>query len=255
VRSLGSAPRAIVFLTVPDDAVEVMAERLAKSRPPIPASVSFAHVSGALDLGPLGPLRRRHAVGSFHPLQSFPQRRPPAAFHGITVAVDASTPVLKRRLDSLARALGAKPKEVGDGQRVLYHAAAVFASNYLDAVLAEAIRLLEAVGWSDQEAASALLPLAAGAIENLRKRGPVGALTGPVRRGDSETIKRHLAALEELDRSGAAGPGPKLAAVYRMLGAIALEIAKEAGLQPAAAELTQRALTPKRAATQGRRRV
>ncbi len=226
----------IVFLAVPDSAIAETAARIAALDPP--RAVAFVHLSGALDLDVLDPLRPR-PVGSFHPLQSFPFPRPPAAFRGITVAVDASTPALKRRLGALARRLGASPKSVSN--RVVYHAAAVFASNFVDAVIAEAVRMLEGIGWSETEATRALLPLVDGAVENIRRRGVVGALTGPIRRGDAGTVRRHLEAVDNPD-------------LYRMLASIALEIAREAGLEPAAAERVKRALTRKVAATRRSRR-
>lgn len=243
VRSLGSSPRAIAFLAVPDDAVLSIAGRLARAGRRIPDTVAFAHLSGALPLGALEPLRATHPIGSFHPLQSFPEPRPPDSLRGIVVAVDASRPPLLRRLGILARAVGARPKHVGDSQRALYHAAAVFASNYVDVLLAEGVRLLEAEGWSEKEARAGLLALAEGTLASVRNRGVVAALTGPVRRGDVNTIERHVASLS--------GPA---AALYRMLGLNALEIAVEAGLEPAAAERVQRALTEKTAATRRRRR-
>lgn len=224
---------------MPDSAVSELAVKLAAQE--VPARVGFVHCSGALGLDALAALRERHAVGSFHPLQSFPAPRPPEAFRGITVAVDATTPALRRRLCALARALGGQPKHVGDDQRVLYHAAAVFASNFVDVVLAEAVSLLRELGWSEEEATRALLPLAEGALANVRKRGVVKALTGPVRRGDAETVQRHVAALKEPD-------------LYRMLGLAALRIARQVGLDPAAAERTRRALTGSTAATRRRRR-
>lgn len=234
-------PAATIFLAVPDGAVRALAGGLAAA----PATVSFVHLSGALGLDALDALRTRHTVGSFHPLQSFPAPLPPAAFKGITVAIDASSASLTRRLRALARLLGATPKQVGDGDRVLYHAAAVFASNYLDVVVAEAVGLLKEIGWTEASSVTALMPLIEGAVANIRRHGPVRALTGPIRRGDVETVGRHLRALERVG----------VADEYRMLGTIALEIAKEAGLDPAAAERMRRALTQKRAATQRRRRV
>jgi len=213
-----------------------MARRIAAMKPQ--PALAVVHLSGALGLDALQPLT---AVGSFHPLQSFPAPRDPSAFRGITVAVDAGTRALERRLASLARKLGAKPKHVGDRERVLYHAAAVFASNYTDVVFAEAVRMLEKIGWSKAEATAALMPLAEGALSNIRRLGPKGALTGPVRRGDHETVRRHLEAVENPD-------------LYRMLGLAALEIAKDVGLEPAAVERTRRALTRKRAATRRRGR-
>ena len=253
VERLETVPNAIVFLAVPDDAVAGAANQLAAGGDRVPRRVAFVHLSGALGLAALNPLSGRHQVGSFHPLQSFPEVRPPAAFHGIVIAVDASAPALRRRLAALARALGARPKHVDDGQRVLYHAAAVFASNFVDAVLHEAVGLLETAGWSQAEAAKALIPLTEGALANVRKRGTVGAMTGPIRRGDVATIRRHLDALDSLDSRGSRR-GPQVVGVYRMLGQIALEIAEEAGLEPAAAERVKRALTRNVAATRRRRR-
>jgi predicted short-subunit dehydrogenase-like oxidoreductase (DUF2520 family) len=171
--------------------------------------------------------------------------------HGVVVGVDASSPALLRRLASLARALGARPRRVSASQRALYHAAAVFASNYVVVQLGTAVKLLQLAGWGEKEATAGLLPLTEGVLANVRKRGPVRALTGPVRRGDVNTVERHLAAL------AAARPpasGEALVEQYRMLGLIALELAVEAGLEPAAAERMQRALTQK-AATRRRRRV
>lgn len=216
--------------------------------------MAFVHVSGALGLEALQSLRPGHAVGSFHPLQSFPEPRPPAAFRGIVVAVDASSEALERRLAALARRLGARPKHVDDSSRVLYHAAAVFASNYADVLLDVAVGLLEAAGWSDKEAVAGLGALAEGALLNVRKRGPVAGLTGPIRRGDAATVDRHIAALNAIEAARHQGR-PHLVDLYRMLGAIALEIAKEAGLDPAAAEPVARALTRKVAATRRRRRA
>ena len=232
----------VVFLAVPDHAVGEVAANIARLKPS--RRLSFVHVSGALGLGALDALRD-HPLGSFHPLQSFPAPRDPRAFKGITVAVDASTPALMRRLRVLARAIGAIPKRVGDEDRVLYHAAAVYASNFVDVLVAEAVRLLGEIGWTEEEATKGLLPLVEGAVAGIRRRGPVQALTGPIRRGDADTVQRHLEVLDRLDRG----------AEYRMLGKIALEIAVEAGLEPAAAERVRRALTAKPAATRRRRRA
>ena len=250
-RAASQSPKTIVFLAVPDDAVRATALRLARRSLAIPETVSFAHVSGALGLDPLRSLRLHHAVGSFHPLQSFPTRRPPTAFRGITVAVDASAPGLLRRLSTLARGLGARPVRVSDEDRILYHSSAVFASNYVDVVVHEAVVLLRAAGWSEKEAIRGLLPLAEGALDNIRRRGVVGALTGPIRRGDVATVRRHRAALGELDRAARASsrPAPPVEDVYRMLGSIALDVARRAGLDPGAARRIHRALTEKAAAT------
>jgi predicted short-subunit dehydrogenase-like oxidoreductase (DUF2520 family) len=227
----------VLFLAVPDGAVRETAERVAAMHPP--RDLAVVHLSGALGLDALEALADRPR-GSFHPLQSFPVPREPEAFRGITVGVDATTPALLLRLRRLARSLGARPKHVGDRDRAMYHAAAVFASNFVDVVVAEAVRMLGRIGWTEAESLDALLPLVEGAVSNIRRGGPVKALTGPIRRGDAETVTRHLAVMDRPD-------------LYRMLALVALEIAQEAGLDPAAAERTRRALTRNVAATQRRR--
>jgi len=231
-------PDGIVFLAVPDAVIGEVAARFAATDP-VPA-VSFIHLSGALTLDVLAPLRG-HAVGSFHPLQSFPFPREPDAFRGIAIAVDASTPALLRKLQRLARELGARPRKVAADERVLYHAAAVYASNFVLAAFSEGVRQLMRIGWSEQDATRALLPLLDGVVENIRRRGVTRALTGPIRRGDADTVRRHLEALDRPD-------------LYRILASIALEIAREAGLDPAAAKRVRRALTRDVAATRRRRR-
>ena len=245
VRGVIARPRSVVFLTVPDGAVATLARDLAAAGN-MPTTVAFVHCSGALGLDSLSPLGGRHAIGSFHPLQSFPRPRAPEAFRGSVVAVDASTEALRRRLGRLARDLGATPRRVDDADRVLYHAAAVFASNYLVTLAGVAVELLTRIGWSERDAVDGLVPLMRGALEEVARRRPAAALTGPIRRGDVETVNRHLEALIPLD-------GGRLAAVYRMLGQIALELAKREGLDPQAAGRVNRALTRNVAATRRRR--
>ena len=238
---LPALQEGLVFIAVPDAAVGEVARRMSRSR--AAGAVSFVHVSGALGLDVLAPLATRHAVGSFHPLQSFPAPRSPDAFQGITMAVDASTTALERHLASLARGIGARPRHVGDAERVPYHAAAVFASNYVITAVDEGVRVLMATGWTREEAEQALLPLAEGVVQNMRRDGVRMALTGPVRRGDAETVERHLGDL-----------GPEAADLYRMLGLVALEIAKAQGLDARAVGRTRRALTRNVAATRRRGR-
>ena len=227
-----------VLIAVPDAAIVEVAGRLARLRPE--ARLAFVHLSGATKLSALDALAP-NPRGSFHPLQSFPFPRGPEAFRGITVAVDASTPTLGRRLNALARALGARPKHVPDAQRAAYHAAGTYASNFVTVMVREAVGLLAGIGWTEAEATRALMPLVEGAVENMRRRGVVGALTGPIRRGDADTVRRHLEVVADRE-------------LYRMLGTIALEIAREAGLEPAAAERVKRALTRDVAATRRRTR-
>ncbi len=225
---------------MPDGAVAGMAKRIGAMGPS--PDLAVVHVSGGLGLDVLDALPD-NPRGSFHPLQPFPAPRDPSAFRGITIAIDASTPALRRRLAQLARRLGATPRHVDDRQRALYHASAVFSSAFVTVLIAEAVGLLKRLGWSEKQSIDALMPLIEGSLQNIRARGTVRALTGPLRRGDVGTIERHLVAIGD----------PESADLYRMLGLVALEIAQQAGLDPAAAERTRRALTRKVAATRRRR--
>lgn len=250
-RALATRPKAVVFLTVPDSHVTSLVAEISSAVRSAPRGVAFAHTSGALRLDALDAIAAEHSVGSFHPLQSFPRPRAPEAFAGIMVAVDSGSPTMERRLGRLARDLGAHPRVVRDADRAVYHAAAVVASNFVIALVHEAVGLLEEIGWSPREAARGLRPLMELALAGALERGPTAALTGPIRRGDADTVKRHVEVLAELD-SRAGGRGRRLD-LYRMLGSITLEIAQEAGLEPAPAERIARALTRNVAATRRRR--
>ena len=131
--------------------------------------------------------------------------------------------------ESLARSMGLRPVELPAGGKPLYHAGAVFASNYLVAVAAVARRLARQAGLPATLSWQALLPLITGTLESLKQGTPEAALTGPVSRGDADTIRRHLAALS-----------PDDARLYRILGSEALRIAKlDAGRRGAVERVLQ----------------
>jgi predicted short-subunit dehydrogenase-like oxidoreductase (DUF2520 family) len=123
----------------------------------------------------------------------------------------------------LVGAVGGKPLELEGQQMAAYHAAAAMASNYLVALIDAAAQLLAAGGVGEAVALAALLPLAEGAVANVRRRGLADGLTGPIRRGDQATVARHLAALPA-----------ELAPLYRQLGLRTLAIARRLGEAEAA---------------------
>jgi len=134
---------------------------------------------------------------------------------------------MPRALDAaerIARALGMRPFRLTGKAKAIYHAGAVFASNYFVVVEAVAQRLLRHAGLSDAEAWQALRPLVEGTLENLLHQQPTDALTGPVVRGDDATIRRHLESLTKDD-----------ALLYRALGRVALELAEKRGMAEATA--------------------
>ena len=218
------AQAGVVILAVRDDAIRPLAEALARAGA-IRAEQVVLHLSGAQGQEALGPLvASRAALGSLHPLQTIsdPERAPQrltgawAAVEGMPRAVEAA--------EALARDLGLRPFHIPSKAKPIYHASAVFASNYFVVVEAVAQRLLRHAGLSDAEAWQALRPLVEGTLENMSRQEPMAALTGPVARGDQATIRRHLEALTHDD-----------AVLYRALGRAALELAQKRGMDPATA--------------------
>jgi predicted short-subunit dehydrogenase-like oxidoreductase (DUF2520 family) len=205
----------VLILAVPDDALGQVARELAcDSR--IAAIPVVLHLSGVLDSSILEPVAERGcAVGSLHPLQSLSDSDTAAErLRGAAAAIEGD-PLATQLADELAAALEMTPLTVSSDAKPLYHAAAVFASNYLVVVAATAHRLLERAGVSSEAARAALVPIIRGTVENIVSAGAADALTGPVARGDSATVRKHLDALPSEE-----------AALYRALGRAALNIAR-----------------------------
>jgi predicted short-subunit dehydrogenase-like oxidoreductase (DUF2520 family) len=243
-RDLSAAlgPVEIAFVAVSDPAVHEVAGRLADLLPPATAIV---HVSGPLALSALDGARAGgRAIGSFHPFQSFPVERPPRAFAGSLIGIDASDGELAERLAVLARDLGGVPRRVRDPERALYHVAAVLSSNLVLGLIGSAVTVLESIGWSRGEAIAALLSLQTGVLSNIQSEGLEGALSGPIRRGDPATVLGHLEALE--------GSGlEEIARIYRILALATLDLAIRTGLDPVKGDQIREALTGWPAATGG----
>jgi predicted short-subunit dehydrogenase-like oxidoreductase (DUF2520 family) len=165
----------LVLLCVPDGAIAEVARR-------IEPGPWVAHVSGATPLSALDPHRRRFSV---HPLQTFTRARGPEQLDGAYAAVTAESEEARALAVELAETLGLRPFELADDQRVLYHAGAAIASNYLVTLRRVAGRLVEDAGAPPE----ALDPLMRRTIENGFE------LTGPIARGDWETVEAHVRAI------------------------------------------------------------
>ncbi len=224
----GVADKAdLVFLTTPDDAIGMVCAEIRWR-----SGARVVHCSGAASTAVLEPARASGAlVGAFHPLQTFASADAAlASLPGTTFAVEADES-LADELAALAEELGGRAIRLRAEDKVLYHAAAAIASNYLVVLASLAADLWTELGAERAEAVEALLPLLRGVLGNLERVGLPGALTGPIARGDVGTVRRHLDALAER--------APGVLPAYALLGREAIRIAIEKGTlgQDRAAEL------------------
>jgi predicted short-subunit dehydrogenase-like oxidoreductase (DUF2520 family) len=205
----------LVFITTPDDVIAQVAAEV-KWRP----GQSVVHCSGADSTEILKPAAiAGAATGVFHPLQTFASPGQ-ESLPGITFALEAEEPLLAT-LKQMAADLGGRWIELRAEDRVLYHAAAVFACNYLVTLVKIATDLWQGFGIPPQPASQALLPLLRGTINNIEAIGIPRCLTGPIARGDGGTIKKHLDALKKA--------APELVSAYRELGLRTIPIALAKG--------------------------
>src|SRR6267143_584409 len=215
----------IVFLTVPDDAIQAVASRI-KWR----AGSACVHCSGAAELDVLQKAVADGALaGGFHPLHMFGETGESAGtLAGCAIAL-AGPDTLVEKLERLARVLDAKPLRLPEGGRALYHAAANFSGAFVIALIQETIALWGKLGIAEADALAALLPLVRGTADNVEKLGAAGGLGSAIARGDAGTIRRHLDVL--------AKEAPDSLELYRILSLRTIPLALAKGtLKPEAAK-------------------
>ena len=212
----------LVLLAVPDDAIEAACRELVAARAFARGSL-VAHCSGALSSESLDPARRELGchVASFHPLQSFPTIEAALASLPGSYCFDEGDEAALEALEELGAAIGARCVRIETQHKILYHAAAVMACNYLTGLLDAALTLAAAAQIERQTAWRALEPLIRATVENISKLGAEGALTGPIARGDLGTVSAHLTALDER--------APELSGLYRALGSWTVDLALRKG--------------------------
>jgi predicted short-subunit dehydrogenase-like oxidoreductase (DUF2520 family) len=174
-------------------------------------------------------------VACIHPLQSFADvegaiRNIPGSTFGIT-----SGDEIKEWSVQMVRDLGGVPFFIADADKPLYHAAACIASNYLTTIIHMVEEIYQSLGLSSEDTIRAIRPLVMGTIANIETKGTVQALTGPVARGDSGTIKKHVEALRNRL--------PALLQAYSALGILTADIGlKKKTLSPETARLIKEIL-------------
>ncbi|MEX2368109.1 MAG: Rossmann-like and DUF2520 domain-containing protein [Balneolaceae bacterium] len=208
-----------LFLTPPDDVISDLAERLAA----IPAiqweNRKIIHCSGALSSDSLEPLGRKGALtASYHPLQTFTQSSDRNTFRDIAVSIEGN-PALAEELAEIAADLWSNPIRVSKQQKQALHVAAVFISNYTVALGGVADQLIKK--HLDGQDYSILKPLLNQTLSNMIQQDLPSALTGPVARGDLQTVRSHLEILQD-DKE-------KLK-LYKILGNSVLKLSYKKGL-------------------------
>jgi predicted short-subunit dehydrogenase-like oxidoreductase (DUF2520 family) len=193
-----------VLLCVPD--AEIAAAAAGVERGPL-----VGHCSGATGLGPLAP----HEAFSLHPLMTVPANARPGIFAGAGCAIDGTTDRALGVAEALAAALGMNATRIAEEDRVAYHAAASIASNFLVTLEGAAERLAATAGVDRAQ----LAPLVHAAVEDWAERGAADALTGPIVRGDEETVTRQRAAVAERT--------PELLELFDALAAATRSLARE----------------------------
>lgn len=207
----------LVFITTPDGAIAQSAQAVRWR-----AGSAVVHCSGATEVNALAGAERDGAlIGGFHPMQTFGD--PAAAvvsLPGSTITIEAREP-LDATLVALASRLGCRINRLPPGMRGRYHAAAGYASQFINALFAEAATIWQSWGATEVAALDALLPLAHGTLASIRSVGIAAGMPGPVSRGDVTSVDKHIAALSEL--------GDGTAGFYRVMCASTVPLALAAG--------------------------
>jgi len=207
----------LVFITTPDDTISKVAAEVKWHK-----GQDIVHCSGAHSVDILESAKQRGAnTGCFHPLQTFASvDQAIDNIPGSTFAIEAEEP-LASVLKEMATALEGDWVILKAGDKVLYHAAAVFACNYLVTLVKLATDLWQTFEVPPAQATKALMPLLRGTLSNIENVGLPNCLTGPIARGDMGTISRHLDSLSK--------QAPSLLGIYKELGRQTVPIALAKG--------------------------
>ena len=193
----------VILLSVPDDVLENVAQKLAKiggaaltkkSRTKI-----ILHTSGALDHRVLAPLARLGAAtGSMHPMQTFSGRNAPR-LEGVIFSIEGA-PTARAIAQKIARSLGGTPVIITANDKPAYHASGTIVAGHALSLVESATQTLMKIGFTRNRANQALLPLIRQMLDNYESLGPHAAWTGPLSRGDYATISKHVKALRRFPR-------------------------------------------------------
>ncbi len=209
----------ILFISVPDDRIEDVVQELDSSDIFWQKKIIF-HCSGLLPSDVLKPLRTKGAsTASFHPIQSFSNKNAASGiFQNTYFGLEGEEQAVITGRE-IASDLGGHSIQIRPEDKPIFHAAFSMTSNFFVVLLDSAVALLKTSGLSEEKAVQILRPLLEGTLKNIKEENNIrSALTGPVIRGDGQTVKAHLGAIKNF---------PGIEAIYRQLANRALEMAKE----------------------------
>ncbi|PKN89214.1 MAG: DUF2520 domain-containing protein [Deltaproteobacteria bacterium HGW-Deltaproteobacteria-1] len=214
-----------LLITTPDDRIESVCTALVADSSVRRKKVFHMSGAGGLDLLDSA-YRAGAAVASIHPLQSFSSiesaiQNIPGSYFGVTASKGA-----KKLSTDIVRDLSGIPLYIKPDQKPLYHAAACIASNYLVSLMSVVEAIYLSIGFSEKDARKAYLPLVYGSLKNIEKQGCKNALTGPIARGDSGTVKKHIEAMVR--------HLPDHSSLYANMGMTAVKLARQKGTLNAA---------------------
>ncbi|CAM4459822.1 MAG: hypothetical protein LEGION0403_FIIPPAGN_01321 [Legionella sp.] len=209
------SPAEITLISVQDDSIETIAETISEKHRIVPGSIYF-HCSGSLTSDALKSLKAKGAfVASIHPMKSFANPELSIKnFDGTYCAIEGDKEALSI-LEPLFKDIGAFTYQIEKSKKCLYHAAGVFASNYLVTLSKKALECLTESGVENDIAMHIITNIMKGTISNLATTlSPEQSLTGPIKRGDISTIKKHMSSFSD----------PETQEIYSHLGKETLKL-------------------------------
>jgi predicted short-subunit dehydrogenase-like oxidoreductase (DUF2520 family) len=211
----------VILISTPDKVIKEVCDKIAAGGG-FQKDDIVIHLSGALGSDILASAKREGAYTLvLHPVQTFPKGQVSAeALSGCYFSLEGDREALEFG-QRLVEELGGKAVTIPSEAKPLYHAALCVASNYLVTITDLAVQMLERIGIEKEEALKMIMPLILGTVKNLEKVGLPGALTGPVSRGDLQTVESHLDTIQRLL--------PEYLKVYKRLGNLTAELARQAG--------------------------
>ncbi len=187
----------IIFLTVPDNQISIVAKKLSSLKLDFRNSL-FIHTSGSENTLALNSLERKGGMtASFHIMQTFPSLKKSEIKNSFT-AIETKNKSAEKFLFALANNLKLNAFKMNEASKVYYHLAGVFASNFLNANLYSSEELLQKTGLNKKDYFNLFEPIVYQTLTNIKNNGVDNSLSGPVERGDYLTVKKHLGAIKKL---------------------------------------------------------